>query len=488
MSGGAWVLVLVVRAALGFCAVLVLPWLLGEVSYVSLEPQASWDVGTLPRVAHMRVRSGSIAHTYVQAVRKQLRLSSVLFCVALEESATLLVLVLLQHSYGNAVWIHRNWSFSLAVVLTLIVLGLPLTACYLLCFSGGKKQNWSTSRAVGTTVLFLAWCWAFLRVPLPHSVVVATSGTTGFILARAGMLGVIMIATLSGSAAAGAICDSYENIVIRSRKRWRENDRQSAQDSFQRACLDLQTAQTTAAQIQEAIQQEAPRNSWIPWSKSTKQRELQAIRTEIIGLEAMATTMQSDLEMIQEQDRRTRYQRTPLGRILLLAGHAFSAYCAFRLLQCVLNLVFLGYSAPSSDFVSAALAHAVRLLGVEIDVALWAPRIGFLLVGGLIVLRMRVLLSTLATLIRSVSAGISAQFLVLFTAEVVCIYTLAALIQLHASVGTRNNSTNTLLATLPEFQRVFGALFDVVFLIVALLTNAYRWFQWQSDAFSAFAC
>ncbi|WFD44820.1 hypothetical protein MPSI1_003491 [Malassezia psittaci] len=487
MSGGAWVVVLVVRAALGSCAVLVLPWLLGEVSYVSLEPQASWDAGTLPRVAHMRTRSESIAHTYVQAVRRQFNLSSVLFCVALEESATLLVLVLLQHSYGDAVWIHRNWNFSLALMLTLIVLGLPLAACFLLCFSGGKKQKWNTSRAVGTTVLFLAWCWAFLRVPLPHSVVVATSGTTGFILARAGMLGVIMIATLSGSAAAGAICDSYENLVIRRRKRWRESDRRSAQESFQRACLDLQTAQSTAAQIEDAIQQEAPRSSWIPWSKSTKQRELQAIRTEIIGLEAMATTMRSDLDMIEEEERRARYQRTPLGRILLLGGHGFSAYCAFRLLQCVVNLVLLGYRAPSSDFVSAALAHAVRFFGVELDVALWAPRIGFLLVGGLIVLRMRVLLSTLAALIRSVSAGISAQFLVLFTAEVVCIYTLAALIQLHANVGTTNSSTNTLLATLPEFQRVFGALFDVVFLIVALLTNAYRWFQWQSDAFAAFA-
>ena len=282
------------------------------------------------------------------------------------------------------------------------------------------------------------------------------------------------------------MCDSYETIAIRRQKRWRESDVQTAQASFERACMDLHTARTAATELSEEIARGPKRSAWAFWARSAKDRELAELQTEIIGLEAMANTMRTDLEVITEHERRVRYQRTVLGRVLLLSSHVFSLYCTFRIVQCVLNLVLFGYRGTSPDFVSTCVAHAMRMLGLDVDVALWAPRIGFLSVGILIVLRMRVLLSTLSTLIRSVSAGVSAQLLVLFTAEVLCIYTLAALIQLHATVGGPRARASALLATLPEFQRVFGALFDCVFLVAALLTGAYRWFQWQSDAFAAF--
>lgn len=318
-------------------------------------------------------------------------------------------------------------------------------------------------------------------MPLPSTVVPSTAGVLGSVLARTGVIGITLIAVLSGSAAAGAICDSYELITIRQRRRWRECDVASAQASFDRACSDLHQSQATAAQLADELAQGAPRSAWRFWSRSAKDRELAALQTEIIGLEAMATTMRSDLEMLQAHERRARYQRTALGKLVLVSGHVFSVYCVFRVAQCMLNLVFFGYRGTSPDFVSTCLAHAMRMLGVDIDVALWAPRIGFLFVGALIVMRMRVLLGTLSALIRSVSTGISAQLLVLFTAQVLCIYTLAALIQLHASVGNARAHPSALLASLPEFQRVFGALFDGVFLLAALLTGAYRWFAWQAD-------
>ncbi|WFC95503.1 hypothetical protein MBRA1_002151 [Malassezia brasiliensis] len=427
--------VLLARAALAGCAALALPWLHGEVNYVSLEPSADGGALSLPRVAHARARSESRAHGYVQAVRRQMSVSSALFSLAFEESAMLFVLVLLEHAHGDVPWVRAHWRVSLPMVLLLIVLGLR-----------------------------------FFEV----------------VLARAGVLGITLIAALSGSAAGGAMCDSYETIAIRRQRRWRESDVQTAQASFERACMDLHTARTAAVELSEEIARGPKRSAWAFWSRNAKDRELAELQTEIIGLEAMANTMRTDLEVITEHERRVRYQRTVLGRVLLLSSHVFSVYCTFRIAQCVLNLVVFGYRGTSPDFVSTCVAHAMRMLGLDVDVALWAPRIGFLSVGILIVLRMRVLLSTLSTLIRSVSAGVSAQLLVLFTAEVLCIYTLAALIQLHASVSGPRASKSALLATLPEFQRVFGALFDCVFLVAALLTGAYRWFQWQSDAFAAF--
>lgn len=330
----------------------------------------------------------------------------------------------------------------------------------------------------------MAWCWAFLRVPLPHTVIVGSKGFLGPVIARTGVIGISLIAILSGSAASGAICDSYEMLTVQRQRRWREYDVSEAQAAFERACTDLQQTRMQASEVSDELAKSAPRPLWQFWSRSAKDRELASLQTELIGLEAMASTMRTDLEAVRAHDRRTRYQRTPLGRVLLLGTHVFSVYCAFRVVQSLLNFVVLGYKKASPDFVSTCLVHAVRLLGIDIDVALWAPRIGFLFVGGLIVLRMRALLSTLSALIRVVSSGISTQLLVLFTADVVSIYTLAALIQMHAHTAD-HKAQSTLLSTLPEFQRVFGALFDGVFLLAAILTGGYRWFGWQSDLAAA---
>ena len=84
----------------------------------------------------------------------------------------------------------------------------------------------------------------------------------------------------------------------------------------------------------------------------------------------------------------------------------------------------------------------------------------------------------------------------LFSAQVLCIYTLATLIQLRATLPLRGGGTGSeppgaggaagaresVLARLPAFQVVFGALFDGTFLGAAVLTGAVRSFFWYRDA------
>ena len=155
-----------------------------------------------------------------------------------------------------------------------------------------------------------------------------------------------------------------------------------------------------------------------------------------------------------------------------------------RLVQCVLNLLIFGYNSISTrDLVSTSVAHLLRLMGWRVDVSQWSPSISVLLLGSLIVMRTRVILGSLSAFIQYVSTGISTQILVLFTAQVLCIYVLAALIQLHAGVSLGSTGEpSRLLAALPDFQRVFGRIFDIIFLGSAVLVAAYRWFVSQSDA------
>lgn len=110
--------------------------------------------------------------------------------------------------------------------------------------------------------------------------------------------------------------------------------------------------------------------------------------------------------------------------------------------------------------------------------------------GILILGRLRIVLNYLAQFFRAASAGISTSFLILFLSEVMTIYMLATLIQLrtslppsfavpspqaptdNAAVGEDQTPspslasrqdltvpTPPLLATLPDFNIVFGALF-----------------------------
>ena len=83
------------------------------------------------------------------------------------------------------------------------------------------------------------------------------------------------------------MCDSYETLAIRRQKRWRESDVQTAQASFERACMDLHTARTAAAELSEEIARGPKRSAWAFWARSAKDRELAELQTEIECLRAL---------------------------------------------------------------------------------------------------------------------------------------------------------------------------------------------------------
>ncbi|WFD26485.1 hypothetical protein MNAN1_001468 [Malassezia nana] len=484
-SGGTLAVVLFFRLVLFVGAYGALPWIIGEARYVSLETgtERATELHVLPSVSHARTRSLSqsarLARLLHQSFVQSISVPSILFFVSVEESLILFVLVFLEHIYLPVSALQPHWHVSLTAVILCIVLWIPLCSSALLCF-GGARGRWMTTRAVASLSLFVAWCWAFLHVPLPSTMATDTTWT-GAILARTAMLGVSLIGVLSGSVAGGAIADSYE-MMIRRRQRWGEQDVTNTRTSFQHIVTELQMKRAAADDVEAELEAGGARSSWSRWwSHSQKDRELALLRSEITGLSAVANAMRADLEYQEAQERRVQYARTCPGYVLLLGGYLFSAYCMARLMQCLLNLLFFGYASSSTrDLVSTCLAQAMRWIGLQVDVAAWSPRISFVMVGGLIVLRLRKILSSLSTMIQSVSTGISTQLLVLFTAQVLCIYVLAALIQLHDGTSTATHKS-LLLASLPEFQRVFGRVFDVAFLVSASVTGACRWYAWQAD-------
>ena len=219
-GGGTLVTILCIRALLFLGAYAALPWLIGEARHVSLEPEnaGTFDTMSLPRVAHARIRAMSklshIKRVIESFLPKALSWSSLLFCVSAEESVCIFALALLERMHVDESWLLLHWHISLVMMMMLIVLGLPICACYLLCFGSVQKQR-SNVRAMASVSLFVAWCFCFLRVPLPATESTATVGFFRAILSRTAVIGVSLIAVLSGSVAAGAIYDSYDMFVTR---------------------------------------------------------------------------------------------------------------------------------------------------------------------------------------------------------------------------------------------------------------------------------
>lgn len=72
-----------------------------------------------------------------------------------------------------------------------------------------------TRRVLWTSLPFLAWLALFLRVPLPSAMAAQTTHYLDAALARTAVLGVSLIALLSGSAAASAAGDTWEAFFVR---------------------------------------------------------------------------------------------------------------------------------------------------------------------------------------------------------------------------------------------------------------------------------
>lgn len=144
----------------------------------------------------------------------------------------------------------------------------------------------------------------------------------------------------------------------------------------------------------------------------------------------------------------------------------------------------------------------------------WSRAISLILTGILILSSLNQILRNVSRILRLTSKSIGAGFLLLSLAQLMSTYVISLLIQLRSSLPpslpddvyndtetTLKNATSSistglttipettgdpsLLATLPDF-RVFGRLFDVVFLIAALGSGLWRWLSMKMSVVDEF--
>ena len=458
---------------------------------------------TLP--SWVQFKASMLAPVRIRNAQGSLDLASVsalLFSLAFEESASLFVAVLLETAgfpAGNATTLRKVWRFSLAAVLALAIVCIPLAVCLLFTY----RSNTSTPlprRLAYLLIPFIPWLVLFFKVPLPAALLDKRSGTGIFdgLMARTAVIGVTFIAVLSGSAALQAAWEAVEHFKGKQQRPPSPSDVRLAQESFQRTCSDLAARKADLDRLENEAGDRNAAGAWSVsslWGGDSRSREIKSLKSEIFGLSSIATAMRDDLDRMTSLQHKEELSATIIGKLWILAGWVWAAYCAFRIALSLLNLLILGYrdTAPP-DFISLSVAYLIRIFDVNLDVAAWTKQVSLLFVGVLIWGRIGNVLSYLGSAFRAAGTGVSSSFLVLFLAEIMTIYLLATLIQLRSSLpasvsvpAPRNVGdvrAPPLLATLPSFQVVFGSLFDSAFLLAAAITAIWKYLVYMQRSSS----
>ncbi|KDN42091.1 hypothetical protein K437DRAFT_258032 [Tilletiaria anomala UBC 951] len=486
-------------------------------------------------VASRRERQSLIAK-----LASQSSLVALLFSLALEEVTILFVLVLLDATGYSRRLLWANWNASLLTTIACVVVLLPLGACLLITTQG--RSSSLPRRLLLSIVPYTLWLLLFLKVPLParQAAEKVQDGLFAWLLSsallRTAVLGVTLVALLSGSAAMAAAWDAWADLQLfrassssNSRNGGRRvhsrrmlvtsQDVENAQASFKRMLGDLEEKRVMVEHLEaEEVAQRSSSTSAAtsssllgrmnPWGAGNiRVKEIKILRAEIWALEKLAQSMRDDLDALRKRERRVQWSKTWKGRLMIGIGWGFAGYCVFRIALSLLSLLTLGYrDSTPPDFISYALASLLHLFDIHADISVWARQISLLFIGVLIAMRMRAVLGYLSSAFKAASSGTSSSFLVLFLAEITVMYLLATLIQLRTSVPpvqqspsashvappplTRDDTAGAsgeqgldapLLSSLPSFQVVFGSLFDSAFLLSAAATGVVKWLSYSNE-------
>ncbi|KAL2753278.1 hypothetical protein ACRALDRAFT_1065393 [Sodiomyces alcalophilus JCM 7366] len=122
------------------------------------------------------------------------------------------------------------------------------------------------------------------------------------------------------------------------------------------------------------------------FGSSGDEAEMRALRMEIAGLETMQANLASQLKLMRSRQAATARAGTRLGRCLAVPRWLFGFYCMYRVAATTLTTARRAYypSSPtfsSTDPVSRFLGLLARHWDPKLDQTAWARQISFLLSG-----------------------------------------------------------------------------------------------------------
>ncbi|EHK48643.1 hypothetical protein TRIATDRAFT_93659 [Trichoderma atroviride IMI 206040] len=318
-------------------------------------------------------------------------------------------------------------TLALRVTVPALLFMLVVLVPWLECRSLVASAGWSfqpTARgrvprmALGLqALLFGGWLFAFWSMGsvVPRAEIVLRSppppgdgrarGTVGEDLTRAcleriGVVGISLMALLSGFASVSAPWHTLSSAELRRRRPLTEADLNRKQTGLDATNEMLVTKKHRLHYLERKVAEDAAAKEGRSGGlvglvmgsirgQSGEQLEMQTLRMEIAGLEAMEANLSSNLLLMKSQRAASARASTTLGRLLLVPSYLFSAYCVYRILATSLTTLRRA-SSPSASFASSDPIN--RFLGLlarhwdpKLDQMAWARLISFALSGVILV-------------------------------------------------------------------------------------------------------
>lgn len=414
----------------------------------------------------------------------------VLFATTFAASSSMFQLLLLMLAGALAPGVRTTaWKVDHWTLIALAYVVLPF------CFV------WTSVRSVccGSRRLALACATAFL--PLFWYVVylcgtmirIGEKGLSAdLLIARIGVLGVSVVAMLSGFGAVNfPYCSMHsflrpvtqqqvadvEQRLLRTMKLIASKKRQVLQIRQDEARLAAKRAGQPAAKgwaasllggSRAAFQVLASVVAGAGGSCDTERRRLGA---EIQALEAFNRELFTELDQLIKARLCELQARTSRGRVMNGLGCFCSAVCVYKILMSTVNLLLRRGGAHSEDPATRLLNLLLVHLRVPLDVSYWVPVLSLIFVGYLTFANTRQFIQRLLTVFRLVSTSVTSNSLALLLSEVMAMYFAACVLLTMRFVPRRDRSD--LLAMVGDVDLAFVHLhFDYVFLISSLCSLA----------------
>jgi len=318
-------------------------------------------------------------------------------------------------------------------------------------------------------------------------------------LERIGIIGISLMASLSGFAAVSA---SWQTFGVRQRL-ITDADISRKQAGLD-ATDDMLTAKRSRLRALEHRMSVSNHESSIftrvigTLRGTGESQERQTLYLEISGLETMRISLNNTLYTLRARKAAQVRAHTATGRLLNAVSYGFALYCVYRLCSTILSTLRRMTFTSSSNASTDPVTHILSVLTVHwdsnLDRAAWSRQISFLLSGVMLLLSFNSALQTFLLLGRAFPSLLSAFHanLALVVSQVCATYVISSALLLRSSLPREVGSVISDALGAPLEPKRVDAWFEGWFLGAACLTAVGIWLgrkfkggDWEDDEYSA---
>jgi hypothetical protein len=216
-------------------------------------------------------------------------------------------------------------------------------------------------------------------------------------------------------------------------------------------------------------------------------QEIKALELEINGLSSMVLSLSSSLSLLQSRLATTQRASSPLGKLLFTpASYAFSLYCIYRILTTTLTTLrralfpsqdLATFTSSTTDPINRILSLIAKNVDPTLDQLAWSRQISFLLSGIILLASFNSVLQTFHMLTKlSPSLLYQAQAnLALIIAQISATYVISSALLLRSNLPTEMKSVVSEALGSPLEPGFVERWFDGWFLLASIGTAVGIW-------------